>query len=457
MAWIASMIGLFYSFPFFGYLFPENTAIPLIGTLNLLFLIGIPLVGLGLFIVRIIFGTRLKTKWRAGMGLFWGLNLVCLFFIGTRILQQFSSGTDTNQNINLSYLEKDTVDIRLGDDLYKHQLFYIGDNLQISEDELVSNDVFLRIKKAEGSEFELIQSNYARGSSIREATNLASSINLPITKGNGGITIPPNFTLNSGQKWRNQKVNLTLYIPANKVVKLDKSVTRILRSIDVEDRRITPWREEGKTWRMEEEGLVCVDCRPENASQFPEKDFTSLKIDGKMKVYIEQGNGYEVSLAGKSHFTEQVDVVKINNTLNVSTALKRTSSPIRVYITLPKLESIETENTDDVTIKGFEQKTMTLNVKGHHELKAYVNLDSLHISQSNRSKVDLRGNCTFLKADLNERAKLDAEKIKVKEADVTATDGSRASFETLAKLTKRTDERSKILVEENPSVVIQQQ
>ena len=239
--------------------------------------------------------------------------------------------------------------------------------------------------------------------------------------------------------------------------KLDKEITRILRSVDVEDRRITPWRESGKTWRMEEEGLVCVDCRPENASKFPERDFTSLKVDGKMKVYVEHGDQYEVSLAGKPHFTEQVDIVKIENTLNISTALKRSSSPIRVYITMPSLESIDVEHTDDVTIKGFNQPKMVINAKGHNELKAYAKLDSLIISQSDRSKIDLRGSCTFLKADLKERSKLDAEKISVKEAEISAFDRSRASFETLVKLTKNTDERSKILVEENPSVVIQQQ
>ena len=110
------------------------------------------------------------------MGVFWAMNLVCLFFIGTRLAQQFSSGTDNNQNINLSYLESDTLEVKLGENLYKHLWFQIGDHLQISEDELVSNDVFLRIKKAEGSSFELVQSNYARGNSIREATNLAGSI-----------------------------------------------------------------------------------------------------------------------------------------------------------------------------------------------------------------------------------------------------------------------------------------
>lgn len=445
--------------PFFDYLQPDRPLRSVVGILNILFIIGIPIVSIILFIARLLFGTRMNKQWRLGMiGLF-SINMVSLSYVSTQLARQFSSGTEITQNVDLSATNPDTVNISLGDDAYEHLWFYVGDELQLTDKELVSSNICLNIKKGEGNDIELKQQIYARGLNITEAGDIARKVNVPIQVSEAGIVIPPNFIIPKGEKWRNQTVELILYLPENKSVKLDASLRNRLHSVIVDDPNdFSPWHNRNEIWTMGDQGLACTSClKDQDDAQLSFKDFTKLKIDGKMKVQINQGDEYKVNLNGRKHYTEKVEVVQMDETLLVSTELERTSSPIRLYITMPQLTDIETEYTDDIHIQGFKASNMNMKSKGRYEVKAYIDVDSLNLTQIDRNEVDIRGKCNYLSAYLEDRAELDAEKISIREVDINAIDRSRAKLAVIDTLRQRSDERSKITVEGNPSIVIQQQ
>ena len=181
---------------------------------------------------------------------------------------------------------------------------------------------------------------------------------------------------------------------------------------------------------MEEDGLVCNDCEghsKENNNELTFSDFSKVHIDGLMKVEIEKGDQYRVRVTGKEAYTKKVEVNQMAETLHISTDLTRTGSPIRVYLTMPKLEAISVENTDDVKINGFEEKRMSIRNDGKHDIKAFVNVDSLTIKQKGRNELDIRGSGKFVKADLEGRTKLDAEHFAVNNAIIDLRIGSHAS------------------------------
>ena len=445
--------------PFFDYLQPDKPLRSVVGILNILFIIGIPIVSVILFIARLLFGTRMNKQWRLGMiGLF-SINVVSLSYVSTQLARQFSSGTEITQNIDISATNPDTVNISLGDDAYEHLWFYIGDELQLTDKELVSSNICLNIKKGESSDIELKQQIYSRGLNITEAGDIARKVNVPIQVSESGIVIPSNFIIPKGEKWRNQTVELILYLPENKSVRLDASLRHRLHSVIVDDPNdFSPWHNRNEIWTMGDQGLACTSClKDQDDAQLSFKDFTKLKIDGKMKVQINQGDEYKVNLNGRKHYTEKVEVVQMDETLLVSTELEHTSSPIRLYITMPQLTDIDTEDTDDIHIQGFKASNMNMKSKGRYEVKAYIDVDSLNLTQIDRNEVDIRGKCNYLNVYLENRAELDAEKISIREVDINAIDRSRAKLAVIDTLRQRSDERSKITVEGNPSIVIQQQ
>ena len=459
VSWIVSIVGIFYTLPFFDYLQPDNRLSSVLGALNILFIIGIPIVAIVLFIARLLFGTRMQNAWRLGMLGFFFLNVASFSIVATNLIRQFSAGTKITREIDLSGVASDTLSITLNSNPYEEVWQFLGDEFQITDEELVVNNIHLDIEKSSGEEIELIENIYSRGNNMSEANLLAGKVNLDLVVAENGVQIPANLAIPKGDTWRHQHVSYTLKVPEGKSIRLDGSINRIFHSVDIDDpNEFHPWDNRNEVWTMGEDGLACTSClKDQEDSQLSYKDFSKLKIDGKMKVYIDQGDQYKVRLTGRKHYTEKVDIIQMEETLIISTELEHTSSPIRLYITMPQLASIDSEDTDDIRIQGFKAPSMTMSNRGRYEVKAYIDVDSLMLTQIGRNELDIRGNCNYLNANLRERARLDAEKISIREVDISATEASRAKLAVIETIRQQSDERSKITVEGNPSIVIQQQ
>ncbi|MEL7220671.1 MAG: hypothetical protein AAGJ93_05085, partial [Bacteroidota bacterium] len=66
--------------PFLTNFFPGQEAMTIVAMLNLLFVVGIPLIAIILGILRVVFRRRIGKGWTIGLGLFWLMNTVS--FVG---------------------------------------------------------------------------------------------------------------------------------------------------------------------------------------------------------------------------------------------------------------------------------------------------------------------------------------------------------------------------------------
>lgn len=449
VSWIGSVIGIFYALPFFNYLSPDNTNYPIIAGINVLFLLGIPIASLILLITRLLFGTRVQTRWKAGMIGFMILNAISLSFIGTSILRDFETGTTQSQGVDLSAITSDTIRLTTKAHPYEDTWFQIGDELKFTDEVLISEMVEIDIRKSDGDDFELVQENHARGKSLEAAQDLAIAIPFQVEQtGPNQIAVPNAFQIPNGEKWRNQQVKLTLEIPVGKSILIEEGIN--LHDVDLDDRRVNPWRERGKVWRMETTGLVCTNCdNIENEQQYSFSNFDKIKVDGKLKVEIDHGETFKINITGKPHYVDRVDLVELDSTLNISATLDKASSPVRLYITMPYLDDIQIEGTDDVSIRGFQQPRITIHHQGGDEVKAYVEVDTLVLRQTDHSKLDIYGKYQHLDAQLTDNAKLDAEKASLKTANIRAEAASRVFLPLLneEELKYEKDESSTVKVE----------
>lgn len=445
--WISTVVGLFFSFPYLSYFNPDQPFLSVLGVLNVLFIVGLILFNIISFFTRLISGTRVPAKWRTGIGVFWVLNLISLGFVASQLLREFSSGADVAKEIDLGFVSSDTLRLQSAEDSYRSQLFQIDDELFLTEEELISANVGLTIEKAEGENFELTQKSFARGKNLDEARSLAEKADYSIGNDQRQILIlSPNFSIKKGEKWRVQKIEMVLRVPVGKFLILDEAVNRILHNADVDDSGISPWNYPGNTWKMGEDGLICLECKEagQDEESLSFKDFSRIKVDGDLKVVIEQGRDFSIRLLGREHYIEQVDVAQFDQTLAISSRLDNPSSPVRAHVIMPQLASLETDATDDIRIRGFQQGRMELTGKGRHEIRALLEVDSLIISLEEHGKMDLRGKFNYLKAQVQGRGRLDAEKAQVREADVSARGGSRIKLGVVGKITPQKDDDSRI-------------
>src|SRR5690606_4771752 len=86
--WFASVVGIIFGYPLLNYLLPNVPFITAIGITNVLLLIGLPVVGLISFVMRMLFRARMNKKWAWGINLVWVINLFCLIMLGVFVGKQ---------------------------------------------------------------------------------------------------------------------------------------------------------------------------------------------------------------------------------------------------------------------------------------------------------------------------------------------------------------------------------
>lgn len=463
--WLASIIGFFVGFPLLQFIFPQQ---PLLGGLlifNAAVFIGIPILSLIFLASRLVFRTKFNVRWRGGLLAFFIINAISLFGIGSFLASQFTSGADAHESSQRFSVADDVLKINFTENPYENSLVQIGPGgmMKLEGDELVLENIRLIIEKAEDENFVLIQETKSRGNGLREAKTLAKNIEHSVSRTNNQLDIKPFFTLNKGEKWRAQSVNLILKVPHGKSIQftnLNRMNWTMIDYIDSKDgHHHFYWAKNEAKYTMGDEGLVGegIHDNPNKVKDFDfgdkYKNFSRIHVDGKMKIEISQGKEFSTKLTGRNQYLRKVEVEQFNDVLKVSTDLKRTSAPIRLYITLPTLAEVDLENTDDAKLKGFNEKQMTIRNEGRNEIKAYLDVEDLQVKLNGRTELDIRGKGKKMKMYLDNRASIDAERFAVDIADIKANDRSKASLAVTDTLRQRLDEHSRVKVDGEPVIL----
>lgn len=455
IAWIISIISFFIALPFANIFFAGSRFLSIVGMVNVLTLIGVPLLSIIMFLSKHIFKTRTSPNFRAGMWAFWIVNVISLIGLGSYQVSQFASHSSTRQDINLSAVQSDTLFLNIDPDPYRGAKFSVGDIKVSDEFVVISRHVHLNIQKAEGMHYELEQETFSRGQSEREAMRLASTIKYDLKLTDNVLTLPRIFELTKGEKWRNQYIKLTLRIPEGKYIHLQDKIWGIGYHIDIDRSQEYPHFEANQTWQMQRDGLVnnAFLRKSRRSDEFKFKDFEKLQIDGEMKVIVEKGASFKIELSGKPTYLDKVKIIQLEQTLTVTSENNYVRSPIRVKIIMPELKALDISGTDDVKVQGFTQKSMRINHRGHDELKVLAKIDSLYLRQSDRSKVTLSGEGIFMDAHMNKVTKLDADRFRLEKLNLVAGVSTRAKVAVSDTLWLFEDSGARVDVDGSPEIL----
>jgi len=284
-----------------------------------------------------------------------------------------------------------------------------------------------------------------------------------VSRTNNQLDIKPYFVLNKGEKWRGQSVNLILRIPEGKSIQfknLNRANWRNIDYIDSNDgHHHFYWAKNDAVYKMGKEGLLGEGIH-DNPNKIKDYDFgdeyqnfSRIHVEGRMKIEIIRGDKFSTKLTGRDQYLRKIEVEQFDDVLKVSTDLNRTSAPIRLYVTLPSLTEIDLEDTDDVELKGFKEKQMTIRSESQADIKAYVDVDNLLVKLDGRNELDIRGKGKKMKVYLDNHATLDAERFAVAIADIKAAYNAKASLSVTDTLRQRLDGRSKVKVDGEPVVL----
>ncbi len=231
MALIGLLLGGFAFFPFKDFLldgFWQN----FFAWSTLIFFLGIPIIAFLTWLVRRIIGVKTKTHYLGYVfGTLWVFGLVSLIILGGMIARNFKTKASVKTDIAITQPTSGKLTFDVTDERVK----YYGDDwfgfdnsdwpfYSMSEDSILMNTIRLRIVRSPDSSFHVYEVKFSNGNNPGLAQRLASEIRFDVTQRDSLIYLPKGFTINKGQKFRNQQVMLVVEVPLGKRVQIDRNV-----------------------------------------------------------------------------------------------------------------------------------------------------------------------------------------------------------------------------------------
>lgn len=423
----------------------------ILGFGNLLFVIGIPLFLIATFFMRLAFQTQINDNIKFGLWMFWGVNLFSFFTMGSIMVKQFNQGAKLTTSYSPPSQDYDTYIVQLAESESPESMLQLG-HLEISEDFIVNESIHLDIRKSDDNVFRIDQWNRARGKNTNDANELAERIDYKLSINDNIITIPPDFLIHKGSKWRAQDVKLTMYVPEGKTIQVDGRLNRILNHFYQNRDYSNTWLRNGQKWTMTDQGFKLTN--PEKGEErgiLSYENFSKLDLEGNMKTYIQQGDAFKVRVSGIEHYHDPFEIVQNGELLHIKSKVYHNDN-MRLYITMPELKQLDMDGTDDVKISDFNQPLIYINNDSRHDIDVMADIDSVFLQQSRENKITLTGKGRYLNAHLKNRAELDAHRYFVKIADVNI-ERSNANLAVSDTLRQRILRDGKVIADGGPIVL----
>lgn len=454
-SWVGGVVGMVTAAPYVGYFSPYSSAATWMAFANTFFVLGLPVIGLVLTFVRLLFKTRTPGWLSAGLGIFWVLNFVSLILLvafGARDYRQ--SGT-VSQTIDLSQIGSDTLHvegIRL-DQGEGGDFSFNGDFVQMDDNGLHFDQMAdIRVTRAEEGRFVCRQILTARGRTRKEAMENAANTPFNLTVVGNKLRVPLGYAIPKGSKWKGQKVRLNIELPNGKYVVFDENIyNRAAAEVDLYDdgsgeNYIS--RRPGKLFKMTPNGLVCVDCDRISDSEFgSDRTYEHFILEGNFKTEIRKrdGDGFRYSFEDPAS-AKLINVIRAGDRITF-TSNGAGSENVRLIIEAPVFTSLVADNTGDVAIRGFDEGRASISAKGASHIKAYFDCNDLDIALTGKCTLELDGRGNELKAALSGGAVLEAPNFRTSDAEVSASEGARAHIYASDSAKVNSDADSKVKVE----------
>ena len=197
---------------------------------TLLFFIAIPIIGIITWIIRKIARAKANSKIiRLSFGSLWVLGWVSVILLISSISRDFSysSKNIAEQEIVLSNPTVNKLEVTAVTALEKYtrsRWLRFEPFAGLNEDTAYVKNIDIRIVKSTSDSFSVTMIKMAVGRSRTIAENNATTIQFGGVQKDSILQLDKGIAINKTDKFRNQHVLLTIYVPVGKHIKIDKSI-----------------------------------------------------------------------------------------------------------------------------------------------------------------------------------------------------------------------------------------
>jgi hypothetical protein len=175
-------------------------------------------------------------------------------------------------------------------------------------------------------------------------------------------------------------------------------------------------------------GVAASEAREAN-------DFTGVDVGGVFQVEITAGKEFSVLVDADDNLLQYIKTEVNGDVLHIETTERiNSTTPIRVRISAPDIESVGASGASKVTLNG-------------------VNNSNLSVDTSGASKVKIEGETAEVKVEVSGASSVDAESLKAKTAEVDASGASSVNLFVTERVVADASGASRISYAGNPTNV----
>ncbi|MFM2358606.1 MAG: hypothetical protein RLY16_599, partial [Bacteroidota bacterium] len=295
---------------------------------TLIFFIAAPIVGLITWIIRRLAKIRSNGKiLRFSFISLWIVGWACAISLIASLSKDFRSASTINiQEVPLSnptVQKLEVTTLQAGNIKYRNNYFRIQPFESWAEDTVLVQNISVKIIKSPNDSFRVTMAKLACGQKRVYADSLASMIQFNVKQQDSLLILDKGININQKDKFRNQRVVITIYVPVGKQIKVDNNIGwgghinfggNDMMDVDL-DNEEDGW-ERGVDYIMKADGLYTLGGEPANQWKREQKHKVHVGPDGievndgNQKVNI-NANGVSVDSEDNYRYDNKVDSVKL--------------------------------------------------------------------------------------------------------------------------------------------------
>ncbi len=278
---------------------------------TLIFFIAVPIIGIITWIIRRLAKITTNRKlMRTSFIAMWVLGLVCFVGLIVTVARDFRSTSTINEetvglaDATVNKLEVSTMAPTTK--YYRNQWFRMEPFSVVEDDTAMVGNVKVHIIKSTTDSFRVTVLKLANGRNRRSADTLAAGIPFTVYQNDSLLVIDRGIPINKTEKFRNQRVIVTIYVPVGKQIKVNDNIGWG-NHIEINGPGGNDWNlevddvehgwEKNVDYIMKEDGLYTLDGVPADDWKNEERGRRQRKgidiRDGKTRVRINE-NGIQV-------------------------------------------------------------------------------------------------------------------------------------------------------------------
>lgn len=164
-------------------------------------------------------------------------------------------------------------------------------------------------------------------------------------------------------------------------------------------------------------------------------EFRGIDVGGVFQVEVTAGKDYGVVVEGDDNLLQYVKTEVSGGVLKISSTERlKSSTPLRIRVSAPEIESIDGSGACKISVAGLKSS-------------------ELRVDTSGASKINLAGETESLTIDVSGASNINAENLKAENATVDASGASKVEVFVTSKLVSEASGASKISYTGNPTSV----